>query len=90
MKMADIRRALHQLAFRHPDPGDEALLHYLAEATRRRRPLRKAPRRCEPKITRGQVIGFFAARPYANNQDAAEFFGVNTRAVSNAFRGFKT
>jgi len=80
---------MHRLADQLPFPYDTKL-HMLAEETWRRKPQRKAPSRAEPKVTRAQIVRFFATHPGANNMDAAHFFGVNNRAISYAYAGRRT
>jgi len=86
MRIPDIRSEMHNIANMIGGPVGSRL-RYLAEETRRRKPLRRAPPRREPRVTRAQIARFFARYPLANNQDAAAHFNVNTRAISYAYRG---
>lgn len=88
-RMEHIRQAILDIARRHIDEGetDWQRLIELVEGTKRRQPIRKAPAREEPKVTRSQVAAYFRWHPDANNMDAARHFGVNSRAISEAYRG---
>lgn len=83
-----IRESIRELVQGLPiEENDRAQLVAFIERTRRRAPIRKAPPREEPKVTRSMVAAYFRWHPNANNQDAAAHFGVNTRAISYAYRG---
>lgn len=88
-RMEHIRLAILDICRRHiaDDDADWPKPVELLEGTRRRLPIRKAPAREEPKVTRSQVSAYFRWHPQANNQDAAAHFGVNARAISEAYRG---
>jgi hypothetical protein len=86
MKLPEVRAELLQIG-QNIGGVTGARIIWLAEETRRRPPVRRAPPRREPRVARAQLVGFFRINPCANFQDAARHFGVNIRAVSYAYRG---
>jgi hypothetical protein len=90
MKMAEIRAEIHRFAGTLPNPDDEAWLHFLAEQTRRRRPVRRAPRQRYNKITQPQVIDFFRSNPRADYMTCAATLGSNIGRVSEKLTGYRT
>lgn len=90
MTIPEIRIAMHRLADQLADPDQAVLLHYLAEQTRRRPYKRKAPAQRHAKVSRAQVLAFFARHPTADYMACATAFGVNTGRVSEKIAGFRT
>lgn len=88
MKIPEVRDRLRELAVEHGI--DE--LEILAEALRRRPPVRVAERRAEPMTEelRVAIRAYFKARPTASNQEIATVFGVNPGRVSESLAGFRT
>jgi hypothetical protein len=87
MTIPEIRERLHALA--KELNCDE--LATLAEATRRRQPLRRAAPRY-PRLTEDQqaeVRKTFEANPALGLNDMAHMFGTNIGRISTAIRGFR-
>lgn len=87
MKIPEIRDRLHELADEHGIPE----LHELAEETRRRRPLRRAPARW-PRLNDDQksaVREMFSANPRMGVRDLADRFNTSIGRISEAIRGFR-
>jgi hypothetical protein len=85
LTIPEIRDRLHVLADHH---GIEEL-HDLAEATRRRPPLRVARPKSRPidPMVRRAIIAYALAHPDAHAQEIAEVFGVNHGRVSESLIG---
>lgn len=81
----EIRIRLHEIAAEHGI--DE--LHYLAEATRRRPPLRVARVKSRPidPAVKAAIRAYALAHPNAHAQEIAEVFNVNHGRVSEALIG---
>jgi xanthine dehydrogenase iron-sulfur cluster and FAD-binding subunit A len=92
MTIPEIRALLHALADnldKIPVEEAKAQLRILAEATRRRRPVRMAPPR-RKGLTPARVAdiqAYAAAHPKAGYPDIADHFGVNQGRVSEALAG---
>jgi len=87
MRIPEIRDRLHQLA---KDLNCEELSS-LAEATKRRAPLRRAAPRY-PRLTEEQQVEVrkaFEANPTLGLNDMAHMFGTNIGRISTAIRGFR-
>ena len=87
MRIPEIRDRLHELADEHGVPE----LHDLAEETRRRSPIRRAPPRW-PRLSdavKQQVREAFEANPQAGVRDLANQFGTSIGRISEAVRGFR-
>ena len=87
MRIPEIRARLHELADEHGI--DE--LHDLAEATRRRSPLRRALPRW-PRLTPDQqaaVRAAFDANPDLGVRDLGDHFNTSIGRISEAVRGFR-
>lgn len=89
MKMHEIRHCLHALA-NQIGGVDGAIIHYLAEETRRRSPVRRAPRQKYSRLSQQQLTAFFAAHPNADYMTAANAFNSNIGRVSEALTGYRT
>lgn len=85
MTIPEIRARLHELADLHGIPK----LHVLADATKRRPPVRKAPakRRSLTPALEMLIRAFASAHPTAGYPDIADHFGVNQGRVSEALAG---
>lgn len=91
MKIPEVRDELHKFADQVAlDPEDRAWLHFLADQTRRRRPVRRAPRQRFNKITKHQVLDFIRVHPTADNMAIGAALGVNTGRVSEKLAGYRT
>lgn len=88
MTIPEIRDRLHVLADEH---GIEEL-HKLAEATRRRRAVRRAPVKSRPldPQTAAAVRAYLAAHPNAHQRDVGQMFNLNAGRVSESLRGKRT
>lgn len=87
MRIPEIRDRLHKLADEH----GIAELHDLAEATRRRRPLRRVAARW-PRLTgerQAEVRAMFDQRPDLGVRELADIFRTSIGRVSEAIRGFR-
>lgn len=87
MRIPEIRDRLHALADEH----GIAELHHLAEQTRRRKPIRRAPPRW-PKLTENQkaaVRDAFTANPSIGVRELADRFATSIGRISEAVRGFR-
>lgn len=88
MRIPEIRDRMHELADEHGIPE----LHRLAEETRRRSPIRRAPPRW-PRLSaevQQQVREAFASNPAAGVRDLANRFNTSIGRISEAVRGFRT
>lgn len=88
MTIPEIRDRLHALADEH----GIAELHDLAEETRRRPPIRRAPARW-PRLTEQQkadVRAMFAANPRLGVRELADRFRTSIGRISEAIRGHRT
>lgn len=88
MAMADIRKEIIQIADRHPQPDEGARLRLLAEATRRRPAVRRAPRRSRSMtdILGRQIAEYAADHPHDTMMEIARRFAVNIGRVSEALK----
>lgn len=88
MKIPEIRERLHALA----DELDVAELHQLAEATRRRRPVRKAPVKSRPvdPAVKVQMRAYAASHPDAQQREIGQTFNLNAGRVSETLAGKRT
>ncbi len=87
MRIPEIRDRLHALA----DELNLQELHDLAEHTRRRKPIRRAPPRW-PRLTENQkaaVRDVFTANPSIGVRELADRFGTSIGRISEAVRGFR-
>lgn len=87
MRIPEIRDRLHELADEH----GIAELHDLAEHTRRRPPIRRAPPRW-PRLTDGQkdaVRAMFSDQPEMGVRELADHFRTSIGRISEAVRGFR-
>lgn len=87
MRIPEIRDRMHELADQHGIPE----LHELAEQTRRRPPIRRAPPRW-PRLSEGrkqQVREAFAANPRLGVRELANRFNTSIGRISEAVRGFR-
>ena len=93
MKIPEIRRCLHALAAQMQAQGlgqEAAILHFLADQTRRRPAVRRAPTQRSTKLDPLLVNGFFLMNPKADYTAAAAYFNSNIGRVSEALRGFRS
>jgi hypothetical protein len=95
MTIPEIRGAMNELA-RALDAGEVAtvdavrLLRRLAEETRRRQPVHRAPRRPPVRVTKAQILAYFAAHPGSNYMDVSLALNVkNTGRISEILAGFR-
>lgn len=88
MKIPEIRERMHALA----DELGVAELHHLAEATRRRRPVRTAPVRSRPMDpqVKAEMRAYAASHPDAHQRDIGQMFDANPGRVSESLRGKRT
>lgn len=86
MKIPEIRTELYIIGNNLGGEIGERII-WLAQQTRRRKPVRMAPPRPEPDVTRAQIVAYFKTHSANNFQQAAEHFGVNMRKISYVFRG---
>ena len=84
-----IRAELLILATMLPGPIGQRIA-YLAGQTKRRSPIRRAPRQRRAKVTRAQALAYLAVRPTADYHEIAMYYGSNIGRVSEALRGFRT
>lgn len=87
MRIPEIRDRMHALADEHGLPE----LHDLAEHTRRRSPIRRAPPRW-PKLAENQkaaVREAFSANPSIGVRELADRFATSIGRISEAIRGFR-
>jgi hypothetical protein len=83
VKIPEIRERMHALAKE---------LHQLAEATRRRQPVRRAPvksRPMDPKV-KEEMRAYAASHPEAHQRDIGQMFNANPGRVSESLRGKRT
>jgi hypothetical protein len=88
MTIPEIRERMHELA----DIYGIQELHFLAEQTRRRTPVRhvRRPRQASPDAEMEQAIRAFARQhPEATMFDIGRRFNVNQGRVSEAIGGFR-
>jgi hypothetical protein len=87
MKIPEIRARLHELA----EELDCPELHYLAEETRRRTPVKKARAKAR-KLTRGvrlEIMRVYIAHPDWSNRRIGAKVGVDGGRVSETLAGFR-
>jgi len=80
-----IRHCLHVLADLEVAAGrggNGELLHYLAEATKRRRAVHRAPAQRAPRPPAGLVDAFIRTHPGADYMTIANAFGTNVGRIS--------
>lgn len=84
--MAEVRAQLLALADRHPFPDEAVTLRRLAEATRRKRAVRKAPPSSKPLTPELAVAirAFAKSVPHYSMSQIGSVFGVNMGRVSEA------
>lgn len=87
MKIPAIRARLHELSALHNLPE----LAELAEATKRRSPVRRAPRKSRPAIepVREAIRAFASISPALSQVEIAAHFNINPGRVSEAMQGPK-
>lgn len=85
LRIPEIRDCLHVLADLEVAAGrtaQGALLHYLAEATRRRRAVHRAPIQRAPRPPRTLVEAYIRSHPGADYMAIANAFGTNVGRIS--------
>lgn len=88
MTIPDIRVELHLIAERVCDPVLSLMLHFLAEETRRRKPVRRAPKQPSVLVSRAAILRYIRANPDASYMEIANHFGLpNIRQVSYILAG---
>lgn len=87
LKIPEVRQRLHDLADRIGGiEGD--YLHFLAEATRRRTPISRAPRQKQVRPPRAVLLAYKKAHPELSNHKVAIAFGMaNHGRVTDIIRG---
>jgi hypothetical protein len=94
MTIPEIRVRLHEIADEYGVSGEVSReLHYLAEQTRRRPPVRhvRRPHQATPDARLARAIREYArAHPDATMFDIGERFNVNQGRVSEVLGGFRT
>lgn len=91
MRMDEIRTSIYAIAERIGGQDAETL-RALADATKRRLPIRKAEPQSQPmtpELAR-QIRAYRKTHPNASHQQIAINFGVNPGRVSEALRGKRT
>lgn len=87
MRIPEIRDRLHELADEHGIPE----LHHLAEETRRRAPIRRAPPRW-PRLSAKQqakVRAAFTRNPRIGVRELADRFNTSIGRIFEAVRGYR-
>ena len=85
MKLADVRSELQKMAKTLADLSEH--LADLAEETRRRSPIRKAPSTRKGRLPPGVVQTYLRHHPNADYEEIARVYDTNVGRVSENLRG---